>query len=149
VLMPRLSRMFHRAGEDGGVRQLLTVLPLLAALLAALPTGVIWLFAPALVHDFLGPEFGEAVPVLRLGVLAAIPLAMFYAARPTMDTLLDPKFMSRLLLACLVLEILVTAIGVRFLSADHAAMLALAAAGTALGLDAVGLAAYALRQPRR
>ncbi|MEU4161955.1 oligosaccharide flippase family protein [Actinoplanes sp. NPDC026670] len=148
VLMPRLSRMFHRAGEDGGVRQLLTVLPLLAALLAALPTGVIWLFAPALVHDFLGPEFGAAVPVLRLGVLAAIPLAMFYAARPTMDTLLDPKFMSRLLLACLVLEILVTAIGVRFLSADHAAMLALAAAGTALGLDAVGLAAYALRQPR-
>ncbi|BEL05287.1 hypothetical protein Q0Z83_034780 [Actinoplanes sichuanensis] len=149
VLMPRLSRLFHRAGEDGGVRQLLTVLPLLAALLAVLPTGVIWLFAPALVHGFLGPEFDDAVPVLRLGVLAAIPLAMFYAARPTMDTLLDPKFMSRLLLACLVLEILVTAIGVRFLSADYAAMLALAAAGTALGLDALGLAAYALRQPRR
>jgi O-antigen/teichoic acid export membrane protein len=149
VLMPRLSRLFHRAGEDTGVRQLLTVLPLLAALVAALPTGLIWLFAPAMVRGFLGPEFAGAVPVLRLGVLAAIPLAMFYAARPTLDTLLDARFMSRLLIACLALEIVVTVAAVAFLTPDHAAMLGLAAAGTALGLDAVGLAAFALRQRRR
>lgn len=149
VLMPRLSRLFHRAGEDSGVRQLLTVLPLLAALLAAVPTGVIYVFAPALVRGFLGPEFGDAVMVLRLGVVAAVPLAMFYAARPTMETLLDARFMSRLLLACLALEVVATGVGLAFLTPPHAAVLGLTAAALALGLDAVGLAAYAVRQPRR
>ncbi|WP_433796911.1 lipopolysaccharide biosynthesis protein [Actinoplanes sp. CA-252034] len=146
VLMPRLSRLFHRAGADAGVRRLLTVLPLVAGALAALPAGLILLFARPMVHGFLGPEFDGAVPVLRLGVLAAVPLAMFYAARPTMDTLLDAKFMSRLLLACLVLEILATVIGESFLTVPQAAVLGLLVAGTALGLDAVGLAAFALRR---
>ncbi|WP_436529521.1 lipopolysaccharide biosynthesis protein [Actinoplanes sp. HUAS TT8] len=148
VLLPRLSRLFHRAGEDAVVRQLLTVLPVVAGVLAAVPTLVIFLFAPLLVHGFLGDEFTGAIPMLRLGVFAAIPLAMFYAARPTMDTLLEPKFMSRLLLGCLALEIVVTAIGTVFLAPAYAAVLGLAAAATALGFDAVGLAAYAVRLPR-
>ncbi|KUL42101.1 lipopolysaccharide biosynthesis protein [Actinoplanes awajinensis] len=148
VLMPRLSRLFHRAGEDAGVRQLLTALPLAAGLLAAVPTTVIFVFAPALVHGFLGDEFSPAIPVLRLGVLAAIPMAMFYAARPTMETLLEAKFLSRLLLACLALEVVMTCIGTVFFAPQHAAVLGLAAAATALGIDAVWLAGYALRLPR-
>ncbi|MEU8661481.1 lipopolysaccharide biosynthesis protein [Actinoplanes philippinensis] len=146
VLMPRLSRLFNRPGDDPDIRRLLTALPLLAGALAAVPAGLILLFAPALVRGFLGPEFAGAVPVLRLGVLAAIPLAMFYAARPILDTLLDAKFMSRLLLACLVLEILATVIAESLLTVPQAAVAGLLAAGTALGLDAVGLAGYALRR---
>jgi O-antigen/teichoic acid export membrane protein len=149
VLMPRLSRLFHRAEEDRGVRQLLTVLPLLAGLLAAVPTGLILLFAPALVHGFLGPEFSAAVPVLRLGVVASVPLAMFYAARPTMDTLLEAKVMSRLLLSCLVLEILVTGVGAVFLTPPYAALLGLGVASVAVGVDALVIAGYAVGQPRR
>ncbi|GIF03987.1 lipopolysaccharide biosynthesis protein [Actinoplanes siamensis] len=148
VLMPRLSRLFHRTGESPGVRQLLTALPVLAGALAVAPTAVIMVGAPALVRWFLGAEFAAAVPLLRLGVLAAIPLAMFYAARPTMDTLLEPKLVSRLLLACLALEMVVTAIGTVFLAPPRAAVLGLAASATALGIDAVGLAARAVRQPR-
>jgi O-antigen/teichoic acid export membrane protein len=148
VLLPRLSRLFHRPREDAGVRQLLTVLPVVAGVLATVPTLVIFAFAPVLVRGFLGDEFSGAVPMLRLGVFAAIPLAMFYAARPTMETLLDPKFISRLLLTGLALEIVVTAIGSVFLAPTHAAVLGLAAAATALGVDAVGLAAYAVRLPR-
>lgn len=149
VLLPRLSRLFHRAEQDAGVRQLLTALPVIAGVLAAAPSLAIFVFAPVLVHNFLGDEFSGAIPMLRLGVFAAIPLAMFYAARPTMDTLLEPKFMSRLLLACLALEIVVTAIATMFLAPPHAAVLGLAAAATALGVDGVGLAAYAVRLPRR
>jgi O-antigen/teichoic acid export membrane protein len=149
VLLPRLSRLFHRTREDTGVRQLLTALPLLAGALAAAPALVIFLFAPLLVRGFLGDEFHGAIPMLRLGVFAAIPLAMFYAARPTMDTLLEPKFMSRLLVACLALETVVTGIGMVFLDPPYAAVLGLAAAATALGFDAVRLAAHAVRLPRR
>ncbi len=148
VLMPRLSRLFHRAGENTGVRQLLTALPVCAGVLAAVPTAVMLVFAPVLVHGFLGREFSAAIPILRLGVFAAIPLAMFYAARPTMDTLLEPKFMSRLLLACLALEIVVTGIAAVFLTPPHAAILGLVVAAAALGFDGVGLAAYAVRLPR-
>jgi O-antigen/teichoic acid export membrane protein len=149
VLMPRLSRLFHRAEEDRGVRQLLTVLPLLAGLLAAVPTGSILLFAPALVHGFLGPEFSAAVPVLRLGVVASVPLAMFYAARPTMDTLLEAKVMSRLLLSCLLLEVLITGLGAVFLTPPYAALLGLGVAALAVGVYALIIAGYAVRQPRR
>ena len=149
VLMPRLSRLFHRGGEQRGVRQLLTVLPLLGGLLSAVPTGLVVLCAPPLVRGFLGPEFSAAVPVLRLGVLAAIPLAMFYTARPTMDTLLDAKVMSRLLLGCLGAAIVVTIAGTAFLTPPYAAMAGLAAASTALGCDAARRTARAVRLPRR
>ncbi|GIE35427.1 hypothetical protein Ait01nite_084720 [Actinoplanes italicus] len=149
VLMPRLSRLFQRPEEQGGVRQLLATLPLLAAVAAAVPAIVIMLFAPAMTRGFLGPEFSAAVPVLRLGVLASIPLAMFYAARPTLDTLLDAKVMSRLLLACLGVELAATGIGTLFFTPPYAAMLGLLAAAVTLGLNAAGLSTYALRQQRR
>ncbi|GAA4587644.1 O-antigen/teichoic acid export membrane protein [Actinoplanes octamycinicus] len=149
VLLPRLSRLFHRAGADAAVRRLLTALPLAAGVLAAVPTLVIVLCAPVLVHAFLGDEFAGAVPVLRLGVLAAIPMAMFYAARPTMETLLEATFLSRLLLACLLLEVVATWIATVFVAPPHAAVLGLIAAATALGCDAVGLTNRALRQQRR
>ncbi|GIE87512.1 lipopolysaccharide biosynthesis protein [Actinoplanes regularis] len=146
VLMPRLSRLFHRADESPGVRKLLTVLPMLGGLIATVPTAAILVSAPVLVHRFLGAEFSSAVPILRLGVLAAIPLAVFYAGRPAMDVLLEPKFVSRMLLVCLALEIVVTGIATVFLAPPDAVVLGLAAAATALGIDAVGLTARALRK---
>ncbi|WIM94123.1 hypothetical protein ACTOB_006124 [Actinoplanes oblitus] len=149
VLLPRLSRLFHRAGADAGVRRLLTALPLVAGVLATAPALVIFVCAPALVREFLGDEFSGAIPVLRLGVVAAIPLAMFYAARPTMETLLEATFLSRLLLACLLLEVVATWIGTAFVAPPHAAVLGLIAAATALGCDAVGLTSRALRRSRR
>jgi hypothetical protein len=66
-----------------------------------------------------------------------------------METLLEAKFLSRLLIACLALEIVVTCIGTVFLAAPHAAVLGLTLAAAALGVDAVGLAAHAVRLPRR
>ncbi|GGN10683.1 O-antigen/teichoic acid export membrane protein [Actinoplanes campanulatus] len=146
VLMPRLSRLFHHGGVHRAVRRRLAVLPLLAAVVATLPTGVIILFAPPMVHGFLGPEFDAAVPVLRLGVLAAVPLAMFYTARPVLDVLFEAKPMSRLLVACLTVEVVMTAVGTRFLTPSYASMLGLLSAATVLGLTGVGLAATALRR---
>ncbi|MEU4624809.1 hypothetical protein AB0G04_33160 [Actinoplanes sp. NPDC023801] len=148
VLMPRISRLFHRPEEHGTVRQLLTVLPLLAGSAAAVPAAVIVAFAPLMVRAFLGPEFGDAIPVLRLGVLAAVPLAMFYAARPTLDTLLEAKVVSRLLVGVLLLQFVVTGIGTVFLATPHAAVLGLLVAAFVLGCHAAGLAAYALRRQR-
>ncbi|MBW6438826.1 hypothetical protein KZ829_34365 [Actinoplanes hulinensis] len=146
VLMPRLSRLFHHGGEHRAVRRRLAVLPLLAGVVATLPTGVIILFAPPMVHGFLGPEFDAAVPVLRLGVLAAVPLAMFYTARPSLDVLFEAKPMSQLLVACLLVEVVMIAVGTRFLTPSYASMLGLLSAATVLGLTAVGLAANALRR---
>jgi hypothetical protein len=87
--------------------------------------------------------------VLRLGVVASVPLAMFYAARPTMDTLLEAKVMSRLLLSCLLLEILITGLGAVFLTPPYAALLGLGVASLAAGVYALIIGGYAVHQPRR
>jgi O-antigen/teichoic acid export membrane protein len=146
VLMPRISRLARQPAEHRGVRRLLTVLPLLAAAAAAVPTAVVAGFAPLMVRKFLGGEFGDAIPVLRLGVLAAVPLAMFYAARPALDTLVDATVVSRLLVSSLLLQCVTTALGTAVLPPPHAAMLGLITGAIALGCQAAGRAAHALRR---
>ncbi|WP_229072812.1 lipopolysaccharide biosynthesis protein [Actinoplanes sp. DH11] len=137
VLLPRLSRAFNTSsasvGEGGPTRRMLLRLPLFAAALAAAAAAVFAFFAPALVSGFLGPEFAAAAGVLRLGVLAAVPLAMFYAARPTLDALLDRPVISRLLLGCLLLQVVLTQLAQLVLSAPYAALLALCLAAAVLG----------------
>ncbi|MEU4692643.1 hypothetical protein [Actinoplanes sp. NPDC023714] len=146
VLLPRLSRFFHLAPADGGgtTRKLLVRLPFYAALLAAAATLIFSLFSEALVAGFLGPSFAAAAPILRLGVLSAIPLAMFYAARPTLDALLDRPVISRLLLGCLVLQVAVTHLAELVLPPAHAGVLALCVAASVLGFRSERLVVRAL-----
>ncbi|MEV6342708.1 hypothetical protein [Actinoplanes sp. NPDC051851] len=144
VLLPRLSQYFHRPGGDSAVSRMLTSLPLLAAGLAALPTGVFVLFAPVVVEKFLGAGFDGAVPVLRLGVLSAVPFAMYYAARPTLDALLDAVTVSKLLLGCLALEAVLTYAMFPFLDPQYAAAAGLCGAAAVLGLLADRMVARAL-----
>lgn len=146
VLLPRLSRLFHAAADNEATRRMLLRLPLYAALLAAAAAAVFAVFAAALVAGFLGPEFGAAAGILRLGVLSAIPLAMFYAARPTLDALLDRPVISRLLLGCLALQVTLTHAGQALLPAAHAAVLALCAAAAVLGCCSERLVVRALRR---
>ncbi|WP_045747711.1 lipopolysaccharide biosynthesis protein [Actinoplanes rectilineatus] len=145
VLLPRLSGLFHSPGDDASTHRMLTLLPVVAAALATGAAAVFGLFAPALVHGFLGPEFTAAIGVLRVGVLAAIPLAMFYAARPTLDALTDTPVISRLLCVCLVLQVVLTYAAMFFLPAPYAAVAAMCGAATVLGWRAERLVVRALR----
>jgi O-antigen/teichoic acid export membrane protein len=145
VLLPRLSRLFHRPGRDGATVRMLTALPVFAAGLASAAAAVFALLAPVLVRGFLGPEFAPATGVLRAGVLAAIPLAMFYAARPTLDALLETPVISRLLLVCLAIEVLLTHAAQSVFAPPYAAVLALCAAATVLGVCSERLVVRALR----
>jgi O-antigen/teichoic acid export membrane protein len=147
VLMPRLSRFFHATPEDSGgsTREMLVRLPFYAALLAAAGALVFVYFSDALVAGFLGPEFAPAAEILRLGVISAIPLAMFYAARPTLDALCDRPAISRLLLGCLALQIVITHVAELVLPAAHAAILALCVAASVLGFRSERLVVAAMR----
>ncbi|GAA1582113.1 hypothetical protein GCM10009828_002640 [Actinoplanes couchii] len=144
VLLPRLSRMFHRSGHDGHTLRILTSLPVLAGALAAVAAVTIALAAPYLIRGFLGPEFHAAVRVLHVGIFAAVPLAMFYAARPTLDALPEPPRLNRLLLGCLTLQVLLTHAAMTVLSPEYAALAAMAAAATVLGIRSVSLVERAL-----
>jgi O-antigen/teichoic acid export membrane protein len=145
VLLPRLSRLFHRAGEDRTTYRILALLPFFAAGVATVAVTAFALLAPVLVRHFLGPEFAAATGVLRLGVLAAVPLAMFYAARPSLDALLETPVIGRLLLCCLGLEVLLTHLAQQALTPPYAAVLALCGAATLLGVCSERLVIRALR----
>ena len=144
VLLPRLSRMFHWQAAPATTRRVLTWLPVAAGGVAAAGAALIVLFGPVLIRVYLGPEFRAAAGVLNIGILAAVPLAMFYAARPTLDALPRPPRINRLLLGCLALEAAVGWAAMGIMSPAAASVTALTAAATVLGLCSVRLVRRAL-----
>ncbi|MEV4347450.1 hypothetical protein AB0J83_23590 [Actinoplanes sp. NPDC049596] len=137
VLLPRLSGAFHTTGVGAELGRGLKTLPVAAALLTTPVTALLFLAAPAVVHNFLGLDFTDAAGALRLGLPAAIPFAVFYAARPTLDALADSPVVSRLLLGCLALQVVSTLALGRLLSPSTAAL-----AGLALGAVCLGASSY-------
>jgi O-antigen/teichoic acid export membrane protein len=134
VLLPRLSS--HLAGPvvASSLWTGLRALPLAAMGLATLATATLLVAAPVVVRGFLGAEFSAAVQVLRLGLLAAVPLAAFYAARPTLDALQDAPVTAKLLLGCFAVEVMVTYPAGHVLSPTSAAVLGFGIAAGALGI---------------
>jgi O-antigen/teichoic acid export membrane protein len=134
VLLPRLSAHFHHGTGGSALHRALLLLPFAAGGAAALIALLIAVAAPWSVHHFLGEEFVPAVQVLRIGMAAAVPLAVFYAVRPTLDALHEAPVTARLVVADLALQLLLTIGLTRFLAVPVAAVLAFAAAAGALGL---------------
>jgi O-antigen/teichoic acid export membrane protein len=133
VLLPRLSGLFHQPGGGASVHRGLLVLPLAAAGVAAVVGAVVALLAPMLVGWFLGAEFERAEPVLRLGLIAAVPVAMFYAIRPTLDALQDVPVTTWLLAGALAVEVPLTYVLRLVTPPPFAAVLAFVVATAALG----------------
>jgi O-antigen/teichoic acid export membrane protein len=158
VLLPRLSGHFHQPDGSTGHRSPmhqsslhqssmhrgLLMLPFVAGGVAAVIGAVVALLAPVLVHWFLGAEFGSAGPVLRLGLLAAVPVAMFYAIRPTLDALQDMPMTTWLLLGSLGLEVPLTYVLRLVVHPPFAAVLAFVLATAALGVAACFVLARAM-----
>jgi O-antigen/teichoic acid export membrane protein len=134
VLLPRLSAHFHHGAGEPPLHRVLVLLPLAAGGLAAALALVIALPAPVLIRHFLGAEFSPAARLLRIGMPAAVPLAVFYAVRPTLDALHEKPMTANPVVGCLVLQILLTYVLSQILDVPLAAVLALALAAAALGL---------------
>jgi O-antigen/teichoic acid export membrane protein len=133
VLLPRLSSQLSEARVSRTTWRRLRALPLVAVALAAAAVAVLFLLAPVVVEVYLGPEFAGAVPVLRLGVLPAIALAAFYAARPVLDALQDNPITVKLLVGCLTLQVVATYVAATFLPATGAAILGMGLGASILG----------------
>jgi O-antigen/teichoic acid export membrane protein len=134
VLLPRLSAVFHHPDGGASVHRGLLVLPLAAAGVAAVVGAAVVLLAPVLVRWFLGSEFADVTPILRLGLVASVPVAMFYAVRPTLDALQDLPMTAWLLVAALGVEVPLTYVLRLMLHPPFAAVLAFVLSAAALGL---------------
>jgi O-antigen/teichoic acid export membrane protein len=113
VLLPRLSGHADAAAATGRgfgaeLARGLRLLPFAAAGVAAAVSLVFVVTAAPVLHSFLGAAFAGGDDVVRFGVPVAIPLAMFYAARPTIDALREAPVTGRLLVGCLAAEIVLT-----------------------------------------
>jgi O-antigen/teichoic acid export membrane protein len=139
VLLPRLSEHAHDAGGDGHglsaeLAHGLRVLPFAAAGVATLASAVVVVTAPPVVHWFLGAGFGEAVAIVRFGVPVSIPLAVYYAARPTIDALREAPVTMWLLVGALAVEVVATYIAALAVPAWPAALLGFATAAVLLAV---------------
>jgi O-antigen/teichoic acid export membrane protein len=110
VLLPRLSGHADAtaaAGRGFGAELArgLRLLPFAAAGVAALISLGFVVAAGPVLDSFLGASFVGGDDVVRFGVPVAIPLAMFYAARPTIDALREAPVTAGLLVGCLTAEV--------------------------------------------
>jgi len=127
VLLPRLSGHAHEAEAAGRtfgaeLAHGLRVLPFAAAGVAALASAVLLVVATPVVRWFLGAEFAGADTVIRFGAPVSIPLAMFYAARPTIDALREAPVTTVLLVGSLAIEVVATCAAALVLPAWQAAL---------------------------
>jgi len=139
VLLPRLSGHAHDAeavdrGFNSDLAHGLRVLPLAAAGVAAVACALLAAVAAPVVRWFLGAGFDGAEVILRVGVPVSIPLAAFYAARPTIDALRETPVTARLLIGSLAVEVLVTYGAALALPAWPAALLGFGTAAVVLGV---------------
>ncbi|MFF5296402.1 hypothetical protein [Paractinoplanes globisporus] len=138
VLLPRLSGHAHDAAATGrgfgaDLAHGLKVLPFVAAGVAAAASVVLAVSATPVVEWFLGTDFDGADVVIRCGVPVSIPLAMFYAARPTIDALREAPVTAALLVGSLVVEVVATFGAALVLPAWPAALAGFGAAAVLLG----------------
>lgn len=133
VLLPRLSGHLARPVVAARLWAGLIALPLVALFLAALATAMLAIGASMIVGNFLGNDFTDAVPILQVGLLASIPLAAFYAARPSLDALQDTPITVKLMLGSLAIEVGITYLAMPFVAPTSAAVSGLIAAAGALG----------------
>jgi O-antigen/teichoic acid export membrane protein len=139
VLLPRLSGHAHAAAAadrelDASLAHGLRVLPFVAAGVAALASAVVVVTAVPVVHWFLGTDFHDAVAVVRFGVPVSIPLAVFYAARPTIDALREAPVTMWLLVGALVAEVVATYLAALVVPAWPASLAGFAAAAVLLAV---------------
>ena len=138
VLLPRLSGHAHDSAEAGrgfgaDLAHGLRVLPFAAAGVAAVASAVLLVSATPVVRWFLGADFAGADEVIRFGVPIAIPLAVFYAARPTIDALREAPVTAALLAGSLAIEVVVTYGAALVLPAWPAALTGFGVAAVLLG----------------
>jgi O-antigen/teichoic acid export membrane protein len=154
VLLPRLSghadetaaagRGFHTELARG-----LRLLPFAAAGIAAAISLVIVLVATPVMHWFLGPEFRGGDQILRFGVPLSIPMAMFYAARPTIDALREAPVTAGLLVLGLLAEVAVTLGAALLMPAWPAALAGFGVAAVLLACTSYVALLQAIPEPAR
>jgi O-antigen/teichoic acid export membrane protein len=133
VLLPRLSERLAGSTMSAATWRSLRALPVAAVALAGVAVVVLFLLAPVIVRGYLGPEFAGAIPVLRAGLLPAMALAAFYAARPVLDALQDRPLTVKFLVGALAVEVSTTYLGASFFSPTDAAILGFGVAALMLG----------------
>jgi len=154
VLLPRLSGHAHEAAAAGrgfgaDLAHGLRMLPFAAAGVAAVASVAVVVTAVPVVHWFLGAGFHEAVAVVRFGVPVSVPLAVFFAARPTIDALNEAPVATGLLVGALVAEVVATCLAALVVPAWPAALLGFAAAAVLLAVFSYLAMLRSIPQPAR
>jgi O-antigen/teichoic acid export membrane protein len=152
VLLPRLSGHAHEAEAAGRtfgaeLAHGLRLLPFAAAGVAALASAVLLVVATPVVHWFLGAEFAGADKVIRFGAPVSIPLAVFYAARPTIDALREAPVTAVLLVVSLAVEVVATCAAALALPAWQAALAGFGAAAVVLAASSYVAMLHAIPVP--
>jgi O-antigen/teichoic acid export membrane protein len=140
VLLPRLSGHAHEAEAAGRkfgaeLAHGLKVLPFAAAGVAAVASAVLLVAATPVVRWYLGTEFAGADTVIRYGAPVSIPLAVFYAARPTIDALREAPVTAVLLVGSLAVEVVATYGAALAMPAWQAALAGFGAAAVVLAVS--------------
>jgi O-antigen/teichoic acid export membrane protein len=132
VLLPKAAQL-KAAGANQALRELVDDLMALALYVGVFGTVHLWIWGDYLLRVWLGEEFGPSIVLFRIFALALVPYVLYGVFRSIVDAV-DPRAIN---VRHLYLGLAVTGGGCLILSGLGSPGLA---AGTALGLAALGLA---------
>jgi O-antigen/teichoic acid export membrane protein len=126
ALMPLVSQL-HGRGDSSAVRRIMTDGTRLLLALAVPAIGLLYFYAPELIHLWLGAEFADSAGLLRILLLALVPMTLQLNAANILGMTGQHRFLAIAMLVSAALNLLLTVLLISLFGIHGAALGTLAA----------------------
>jgi O-antigen/teichoic acid export membrane protein len=126
ALMPLVSQL-HSRGDSSAVRRIMTDGTRLLLALAVPGIGMLYFYAPELIHLWLGTEFADSATLLRILLLALVPMTLQLNAANILGMTGQHRFLAIAMLVSAALNLLLTVLLINIFGIHGAALGTLAA----------------------
>ena len=109
ALMPLVSQL-HGRGDSGAVRRIMTDGTRMLLALAVPGIGLLYYYAPEFIQLWLGAEFAESADLLRILLLALVPMTLQLNAANILGMTGQHRFLAFAMLASAALNLLLTVV---------------------------------------
>jgi O-antigen/teichoic acid export membrane protein len=121
ALMPLISQL-HGSGDGNSIRRIMVDGTRLLLAVALPGIALLYHYAAALIQLWLGPDFADSAPLLRILLLALLPVMLQLNAANVLGMTGQHRFLARCMLGSALLNVIISMIGVALIGLPGAAI---------------------------